>query len=70
MPQIVLNRPGIVSLVGKLETAGVAQHVGVHGEAELGLVSGATDDLPHRGIGHCASTLRRKDVGRHHMVAP
>jgi hypothetical protein len=34
--EIGLDRPGIGAVVGQLEAAGVAQHVGVDLEAELG----------------------------------
>jgi hypothetical protein len=37
--EVVLNRSGVLSLVGECEAAGVAQHVGVNWEAKIGLVS-------------------------------
>jgi hypothetical protein len=70
MTEIVLDRAGVVSLIGELETAGVAQHVRVNGEAKPGLVASPSDDLPDRGIGHGRSTLGREDVWRDPVVAP
>ena len=70
MAEVVLNRPGVVSLVGELEATGVAQHVRVNGEAKLGLVASASDDLPDRGIGNGSSALGRQDVGRDPVLAP
>jgi len=40
MPHLVLNRPGIVAVVGQLITAGMAQHVGMDGEADIGVPAG------------------------------
>ena len=32
VPQVVLNRPGIVAVIGQLKARGVAEHVGMHRE--------------------------------------
>jgi hypothetical protein len=45
MTEVVLDRPCVVALVGKLEAAGVAQHGWVDWEAELRVVASASDDL-------------------------
>ncbi len=47
--EVVLNRPGVMPLVGELEAAGVAQHMRVDWKAELRLVAGSGDDLPDGG---------------------
>src|SRR5262249_13533178 len=67
--EIVLNRSGIVPFVRELEAAGVAQHVRVNGEAEMGLIPSASDDLPNRGLSHRTSALGREDVRAHRILA-
>ena len=39
VPQIVLNEPGVRALVGEGKAAGMAQHVGMHGDGQLGLLA-------------------------------
>jgi hypothetical protein len=36
VPEVVLQGPRVVAIVGELEPAGMAQHVGVDGEWHLG----------------------------------
>jgi hypothetical protein len=36
MPQVMLKRSRVVALIGQLEAAGVAQHVGMYWEEKLG----------------------------------
>jgi hypothetical protein len=36
MPQVLPNGPGIVAIIGQLIPAGVAQHVGMDGDAQGG----------------------------------
>ena len=45
MAEVVLDRSGVVSLVRELEAAGVAQHMRVNRESELGLITGPGNDL-------------------------
>jgi hypothetical protein len=35
VPEIVLQRSGVVAIIGELEAASVPQHVGMHGEGHL-----------------------------------
>jgi hypothetical protein len=36
VPEIVLNEAGIRALVGEIKAAGMAQHVGMKGDGQLG----------------------------------
>ena len=48
VPQIMLDRPRVLAVVGQLVAGGVAQHVRMDGELDAGFASGSTDDLAHR----------------------
>jgi len=39
VPEIVLNEPGVRALIGESKAAGMAQHVGMNGHRELGLLA-------------------------------
>ena len=43
MPEVGLQRPGIDPVIGQLEAAGMAQHVGVDPDAQAGDDPGALD---------------------------
>ena len=45
MPEVELNAPRVLPIVGELEAGGVAQHVRVNGHAELGIFAGLCDDF-------------------------
>ena len=45
VPQIGLQRAGIDAVIGELEAAGVAQHVRVHWETEIGRNAKPRDHL-------------------------
>ena len=45
--QVMLDRPGVVAVVGELETTGVAEHVGMHRKPKSRQLTGASDDLTH-----------------------
>jgi hypothetical protein len=45
MPKVMLDRPGVVALVGELEAANMAEHVGMDREAEFCLFASPGDDL-------------------------
>jgi hypothetical protein len=66
VPEVVLDRPRVVAVVGELGAAGVAQHVRVHGNAELGRRSGPGDDLPLE-LGDRAP---HDDLGSQQLTAP
>ena len=44
VPEVVLQRPRVVAIVGELETTGMAQHVGVDREWHLGSLADALDE--------------------------
>jgi hypothetical protein len=46
MPEVVLNRSGVVSVVRQLVAAGVPKHVGMSGEGQASFPPGSSDDLP------------------------
>ena len=69
VPQVVLNRPRIVTIVRELVAARVAQHVRMHGEAEPGGGARAREDLADGRVGQRSPMLRREDVGRRRVVA-
>ena len=63
VPQVVLNRSGIVAVIGQLKARGVAEHGGMHREPELGGRSGACHNLAKRRVRERAFALRHKDIG-------
>jgi hypothetical protein len=48
MPEIVLDGTGIVTIIGELEPAGMAQHMGMHRKGEGGELAGAGEYSPDR----------------------
>ena len=64
VPQVVLNRSGIVAVIGQLKARGVAEHVGVHREPQLCCRAGACHNLPKRRVRERAFALCHKDIGR------
>lgn len=64
MAEIMLDRPRIPAVVGKLIAGSVAQHVGVDRELDSGLSSGAANDLAHGIRGERRLALADKHVGR------
>jgi hypothetical protein len=68
MPEPQLQRPRVVAIVGQLEAAGVPQHVGMDGESNLGLYTGACDHLTDAIGAHRATTLG--DEHKAAMVGP
>ena len=69
VPEVVLNRPGVVALVRELEAAGVAEHVRVDRKAEPRGSTRPRDDLTNGRIGQRPPSLRGEDVGRRWIVA-
>ena len=69
MPEVRLQRPGIDAIVGELEAAGVAQHVGVRLDPELGDDGCSFDHaIKPRRRQRCLA-LRDKYKGRRRAVA-
>ena len=47
MPQVMLDRPGVLSIVGEFVARGMAQHVRVDGKRDPGLLTSPSHDFPH-----------------------
>jgi len=62
--QVRLKAPGIVSLVGQGEPAGMPEHVRVSLELEPGGLTGALDHAGEARRRKRSAALRRKDEGR------
>jgi hypothetical protein len=61
--QVLLDRPRIVSLVGQLEPAGVAEHVGMNREGEAGGLADARHELPNGRGGERPSAFCGEHIG-------
>jgi hypothetical protein len=61
VPEVRLQRPGVVSLIGQRIAASVPQHVGVALEAELGRFPS-----PNNHLGEASGGKRRPTLGREH----
>jgi hypothetical protein len=62
--QVVLNRPGIVAVIGQFEAGGMAEHVWMDGEPQLCCIHAPRDDHPKLGVGQGTVALRHKHIGR------
>src|SRR4051812_15478861 len=63
VPQIMLDRPRVLPVVGQLVAGGVAQHVRMDRELDAGREAGSTDDLAHRIGAERRLALAHKYVG-------
>jgi len=52
VPQIMLDGPGVLAVVGQLEAGGMSQHMRVDRHAQPGCLAGAGDQLAEGGRGH------------------
>ena len=59
VPEILLDGPGVVTIVSELISAGVAQHVRVNGEGEAGFTACSSEDFSHGR--RCERTLALRD---------
>src|SRR5215813_4144014 len=59
--QEVLKRPGVDAVIGKLEAAGVAQHVRMSGKGKFGQFSGPADHFEEPGPRHWAAAFGVED---------
>jgi hypothetical protein len=62
VPQVMLDRPGIVAIIGQLEAGGMAEHVGMDREPELCLHPDPCDNLAKRGVGQGALAFRHEHI--------
>jgi hypothetical protein len=63
-PKVGLQRTGVVAVVGELAAAGVAEHVGMDGELDLGRHASASEHLGVARLGEGRMALAREDDGR------
>ena len=69
MPEILLNGPRVVPLVGEFVARRMPQHVRMDGEGEFRPLAGAGDELAHRRGRHGAAALGDEQVGRLGVIA-
>ena len=65
----MLQGPRVVAVVGELEPAGMAKHVGVDREWHLGGVADALDEAVETDGADWPTALRNEDVGVFGVVA-
>src|SRR5580658_5279732 len=64
VPEIILHRARVLSVVGKFVSARVPQHMGVQRESNSGALRGPRKHLAKSGRGHRGQPLRVEHVGR------
>src|SRR3712207_4029765 len=64
VPEPLLDRAGVVAVVGELEAAAVPEHVRVDGEGEAGPLADTTHELLEAGHAQRARALAGEEVGR------
>ena len=62
VPEVLLDRPRVLALTGELKPAGMAQHVRMDREGELGELAGARNQLPGRRRRHGSFALGHKHI--------
>jgi hypothetical protein len=62
VPKVMLKGSSVMAFIGKLEAAGVAKHVRMDREWQLGLKAGAGHELANIARGHRTAALRDKQV--------
>ena len=67
--KVVLDCPGIMPLIGQIETTGMPQHVGMHGKFKPSQLASLGDQLANRRCGQRPLSLGHEDVGRIRVVA-
>jgi hypothetical protein len=68
--EIVLQSACVVSVVGKLEAAGVPKHVRMDGERHLCGLAEALDEMMETHRADRAATLRNKHIGFAGVLTP
>ena len=69
VPEVVLQSPCVVAIVGELEPTGMAQHVWVDRERHLGGFAEALNEMMEAGWAYWSATLGNKYVGIFEVVA-
>jgi hypothetical protein len=69
VPEVLLNRSSVVSLVRELVASGVPEHVRMDREGEFRELAGARNELARRRRRHRSAALGDEQVGRFRVVA-
>jgi len=69
VPEVVLQRPRVVAIVGELEPAGMAEHVWVDGEWFLGGLAEALDEAVEPNGADWPAALGHEYVGVFRVIA-
>ena len=69
MPHIMLDRPGVMAVIGQLEATPMTEHVRMDRKGDAGLLPCPRHQLAHRGGGQRPLTLGDEDVGCLRIVA-
>ena len=69
VPQVVLNRARIVTVIGEFEAGGMTEHMRMDGESQLRPGPGTRHNLPKGRVRHRSFALRHEDVGRGRIFA-
>ena len=69
MPEVLLNRSGVVPLIRKLVAGRVSEHVRMDREGEFGELPGTRNQLPGRRRRHRSAAFGDEQVGRVRIVA-
>ena len=71
VPEVVLQRPRVVAIVGELKTTGMAQHVWVDRERHLGSLADALDErIAERSPAFEVIVRERHGETHHHATMP
>jgi hypothetical protein len=70
VPEVVLQCPRVMTIVGKLEAAGMAQHVGMHGKGHLGGLAQPCNEMVEAERADGPATLGNEDVSLAGVLAP
>jgi len=63
VPEVVLQSPCVVAIIGELKTTGMAQHVRVDRERHLGSLADALDEAVETDGADWSAALGNKHVG-------
>ena len=69
MPEIMLEGTGVLTVIGELEPAGMAKHVGVDREWHVGSLADAPDEAVETDGTDWPTALGNEDVGIFGIVA-
>ena len=70
MSEVMLQRAGVVAIVGELETAGVSQHVRMDGKRQLGGLAEPCHEMMEADWADWSATLGYEHIGFARVLAP